>query len=544
MITIKKTENIFDVISKIKEYKTEKKSIVINFPFGHNVLYNKVNLKCIKESTKKKIIIKTNDVLSKKIWKELWIKYSIINKNNKFSKNKNLLKYNYNFYEYLIYEIKIILNKISSKVFRNKKNIDPRKKFLKYYKQKSYITWFIIILILSILIFSYIFIFALNKTYVFITPNIQVKTKAQNFIFDTNIKKEESSINLKTFEEQVSLKKKISSSWIIQNDRHKARWTVEFYNKLEEEIKLLANTRIESEIWIIYEIKEPITIPAAQINSNWKVVEWTKKAEIRAKTKDKYWKRVWERWNIKKLNVILTIPWLEDENKTNIFARTHTEIKNWKNIFEKVISESDLENWKKFFIENLKKEAIKKIINKINKSNNETNTKLEILPIDDIYKYSDIIVDIPEIKPLEKIDEFEISWSIKIKTYTFNIDSVTSKLKKSIEDNILEEKEKLLFINDKSIDIFPQKWVLYRIEEPFKVKATLEIEYNIEYNFKKENDNYLRRLKQMISWIDKEKAENILINENLISDANIKIRPFFVKNVSKYLNNIEFEIKK
>jgi co-chaperonin GroES (HSP10) len=67
MITIIKTDNIFDVITKIREYKTDKKSITIIFPFGHNILYNKVDLQSIKSSSVKKIIIKTNDILSKKI---------------------------------------------------------------------------------------------------------------------------------------------------------------------------------------------------------------------------------------------------------------------------------------------------------------------------------------------------------------------------------------------------------------------------------------------------------------------------------------------
>ena len=544
MIIIKKTDNIFDIINKIKKYNTDKKSIVISFPFWHDVLYNKIDLKSIKQSTTKKIVIKTNDILSKKIWKQLWIKYNITDTDKLPLNKKDLIKYNYSFYEYFIYEIKFIFNKFLSLLFGNKKNIDPRKQFLKHYKQKSHLTIFIIILIITISIFSYIFLFALNKTYVYITPNIQVKTKAKNFIFDSSINRNNSSIELRPFEEEASLEKKISTTWIIQKDRHKARGVVIFYNKLKQEIKLLPKTRVERENWIIYETKSYINIPAAKEGKNWELIAWKKEADIIARVKDKYWKAIWERWNIVSENIILTIPWLEQWNRTKIFAKTSEKISSGKDIFEKVLSKDDLENAKKFFIESLKKQASKKLIKKINRNNDENNIKYKILWVDDIYKYSDINIKFPDIKPWEVLNEFKISWNIKIKTYGFNINSVTSELKKSIEKSLLPEKEKLLYINNKSITIFPEKWIIYRIEKPFKIKATLEIEYNIEYDFKREDDNYIKRLKQMIAWLKKEKAERILINERLISNATIRIRPFFVKNVSKYLNNIEFKTKK
>ncbi len=544
MITIKKTDNIFDVISKIKKYETKKNNIILSFPFAHDILYSKISLKSIKDSTDKKIIIKTNDILSKKIWKQLWIHYNIIDEAKKPLQKKDLLKYNYTFFEYLLYEIKTILWKILPEIFKNKKQYDPRKQFLKYYKQKSYIMIFIIILSITIFIFSYIFLFALNKTYVYITPNIQVKTKAQNFIFDSSTNRKNNSIELKKFEQYIDLEKKILSKWISQKDRHKSRWKVIFYNKLKQEIKLLPKTRLERKNWVLYETRSYITIPKAIENKAWELIPGQKKAEIIAKTKDSYSNPIWERWNTEKLWLIFQIPWLEEKQRSKIYAKNIEKISWWRDIFEKVLSKNELENAKKFFIEDLKKQATKKLIKKINDSNNENNIKYKILWVNDIYKYSNIKVNVPDIKPWQKIEEFKLSWNIKVETYAFNINSVTSKLKKSIEKNLLLEKEKLIYINNKSITIFPEKWIIYRLEKPFKIKATLEIEYNIEYDFKKEDDNYIKRLKQMITWLEKEKAEKILINERLISNATIKIRPFFVKNVSNYLSNIEFKTKK
>jgi hypothetical protein len=50
-------------------------------------------------------------------------------------------------------------------------------------------------------------------------------------------------------------------------------------------------------------------------------------------------------------------------------------------------------------IESLKKEGIKQIIKKVNKNNSESNIEYKVLPIDDIYDYSNINLKLPEIKP-------------------------------------------------------------------------------------------------------------------------------------------------
>lgn len=543
MIIVEQKDNIFDVIYKIKKYKGDDKTITIHIPFWHNILYNKVSLKSIKESTSKKIVISTNDILSKKIWKNIWVKYNII-KDSNYEIKKDLLKYNYSFYEYLIYEIKSFKSNILNKIFKKHKTTDPRKHFLKFYRQKSHLPIFIWILIITLIIFTYIFFFALNKTYVYINPDIQVKTKAQNFIFEENVKNKDNWIELKVFTWSIKVNKKIKSTWILQNDRYKAKWEVIIYNKLFTEIKLRPNTRLESQNWILYETKSYIRIPSAQKNKIWTVIPWSKKIEIIAKLKDKNWSPIWVKWNINKKDVVLTIPWLEKEDRINIFAKTTTKLEWWKDIYEKIVSQNDIDNAKTFFLESLKKEAIKEINSRIKQINSENNIEYKILAIDNIYKYSNIDINIPEIKPWDKIEEFEAYWKIDIKTYAFNVNSVTSKLKNTIELWLLPEKEKLLYINNKSISIFPKKWVLFRRENPIKIKATLEIDYNIEYNFSKDNDNYISRLKQTISWLDKEKAEIILINESKISNAKIEIRPFFVNKVSKYLNNIEFITEK
>lgn len=547
MLKIRKNDNIFDIISKIKNEPIETKVIVLEFPFWHNILYNKIALKSIKDSCiDKKIVIISSDILSKKIWQQLWIKYSII-KESRINSEKDLLKYNYTFLEYFLYEIKNILLKFTNIFLKSKKNIDPRKHILKYYKQKTHLPIFVAILIISIIIFFYVFFFVLNKTYVYITPNIQVKTKAQNFIFMENsfpdLQNNNINIKLKSFKKEIILEKNIDTTWINLIEKYRSKWKVEIYNNYEEEIQLKSNTRLESKWWIIYEILSWITIPAAVKNNKWVLVPWVKSVNIIASLRDKNWNAIWKNANIDKVGIKLNIPWLDKEDRKNIFAKTSTKITWGEDKYEEILWENDLENAKKLFIENLKKVAIKQIQEEIENINKETNINYKILEVDNIYKFTNIKVDVPNIKVWEKIKNFKIKWNISIQTYAFNIDSVTSKLKNSIDQTLLPEKEKLLYINNKSINIEPKIGIIYRQENPLNIKATVQMEYNVEYNFSSENNNYINRLKQTILWMNKKDAEKKLINENLISNTIIEIRPFFINNVSKYINNIEFIVK-
>jgi hypothetical protein len=89
-----------------------------------------------------------------------------------------------------------------------------------------------------------------------------------------------------------------------------------------------------------------------------------------------------------------------------------------------------------------------------------------------------------------------LTGSLDTSTYTYNINSVISKLKDEIQDSIIPKKQRILSINEQSIRISN---IIYRQEKPFYLKATIEIEYYIEYNFENEDDSYIQRLKNTIA---------------------------------------------
>ncbi len=542
MIKIEKKDTIIDIIEKIKFYKW--KNLTLKFPFWHPILHNYISLKILKnKSWKKNITIITGDLTSRKIWKQLWIKYSIIKDRSFIKENEvnDLLKYNFTFIWYFKFIIKKYVKELSNIVLQNRE-INKIWKYTKKYESKYNIWFFIISLIVSVLLFLFIFYFAVNKTYVYITPEITIKTKAKNFIFKESINnvilKDDNIITIKPFSSIENIEKTFITTWIDHNSIIKSKWEVIFINNYEEEIKLLPNTRLLSKKWLLYETKNWTVIPAATKDNFWKIVPWIRKNKIVAKDFDINWYWIWNKWNIW-WNEILTLPWLKSK-KIKLYAKTFWKIKWWKNNYQRILLKKDIENAKIAIENELKTKALKKLKENLKKENNLNNTNWEILLIDDIIKYSNLEIKwIKNLKIWNKIKNFIINWKITIKTYIYNKNLLENKLKNIIRDSIIEWSEKILSINNKSLRVSN---IIYKKNKPFEVKATTEVEFLILHDFSNNTDEYTKKLKNHIRWIKKEEAKNILINEEKISNANIKIRPFFINNISNITDNIIFKV--
>ncbi|MDD3646264.1 MAG: hypothetical protein PHH06_02540 [Candidatus Gracilibacteria bacterium] len=550
MIKVKASDNIYDIIYKIEKDLSiagtgkSLSKIILEIPFGHPVLHNYLALKSLKNKAgDKKLIITTTDIASKKIGKELGIKYTIIKDKGFIEDDKNILKYNYTFFEYFKYEIKKYIKKFIYIFSKNKKIIDSTKYYQKYYKQKSNISLFLALLTLTIFIFLYIFYFALNNTSIYITPAIRVQTKSLNFTFSENENdkifgnKEEKLLKI---EKTINLEKEFNTTGIKQDERYRATGEVEFINNYTDEVKLRPSTRLLSKEGITYEITNWITVPGAKKNGAGDLIPGITKAVIRSKLIDNKGLFIGERGNLSQTGVILSIPGL-DNTDIKMHANTITPIVGGKDEYINIVAENDEENAKKLMIEKLQKQAIEEIYSEIAIQNETNNITFKVLDIDNIYTFKDIEIEIlNNLTTGEELKSFKVKGKITAYTYAYNINSIISKLKTEIEAGIIPEKEKILFINDKSIRISN---IINKEEKPFSLRATIEIEVFLSHNFENEDDNYVQRLKNTITGLSKEEAEKILINESKISNVKIDINPFFLKNVSNFYNNIRFFIE-
>lgn len=546
MIKVLQTDTIVDVVNKINN--CDEKEILIEFPFWHNILHNYMSLKILKNKAgNKRITILTNDLISKKIWSSLGINYSII-KDWDFIKEKNLkqelLKHNFTFFEYLIFEIR--------KYFARFVNFLWKKTWintLKYYNpydriKKTWLLFLIIWLFTSIWMLFFIFYFAVSKTYIEIIPEISIKTKATNIIYEEwsselSMISKELKVPIKKIQQKIDLKYTHKTTWIDYENTLRATWEVTLINELRDEQTFRPKTRLLTSDWLVFETTDWVKIPPKTKNWSWETVFWTAKANIIARITDEKWQFIWERWNIK--DATFTIPWLKF-NQNNIYAKLNWETKGWSNNIKYIVWEDDVENAKKILEEMLKTESLKQLKAKIEEDNKLSWVKYEIVQIKDILKYKWLeITTLPkEIKVWEKIDKFELTWTITVETYIYNKTSVLSLMRNVINDSLLNWTDKLIFIDENSLRMTV---VLDKQENPLKIKATTEVDMWISYDFDNNANFYNQRLKTLVLWLSNDEAKNILINEEKISNVNIENTPFFIKKVSSNLDNIIMKIR-
>lgn len=546
MIKILPTDTIVDVVNKINECKEDE--ILIEFPYWHNILNNYLSLKILKNKARnKKITILNNDPSSKKIWESIWINYSII-KDKDFLKEKNfkqeILKHNYTFLEYFIFVIKKYFTSFVNYLWRKAK-IDTLKYYNPYNKVKK--TWVVFLftwLLVSIGMLFFIFYFAVSKTYINITPEITIQTKATNITYEElpwelSILSKDLKVPLKKMTQTVKLSYTHKTTWIDYEKTGRSSWEVEFINELREEQTFRPKTRVLSKDWFIYETTDWIKIPGRTTNWSWETLFWVTKRKVIAQLYDTDWNFVWSKWNLKWEN-LFTIPWLKF-SQDKIYAKQVWEFVGWQDNVVYMVWDDDLENSKKILEEMLKKEAINTLKNTIDEENKIYLWKYEILPIKDILQYKNLeISTTPEkIKPWDKIDTFTLNWTITVEAYVYDKNVVLNLLKNIINDSLLTWTDKLIMIDENSIKM---TLVLDKQTNPLRIKATTEVNIWVSYDFDNNASNYNQRLKTMILWLSNDEAKNILLNEWKISDIEIKNTPFFINTISSNIDNIILKI--
>jgi hypothetical protein len=535
MIKVSKEDSIIDVIIKIKH--VEEKEIVLEFPFGHPLLHNYTSLRILKTNAwEKDLVIITSDITAKKIGRKLGIKYTLIN-------HTDLLEYNYSFSEYCKFVVKNYWREVKGLFKKNRLEELYSPYFQNKKEQKTKIWIFFVTLLVSIGLFIFVFYFAVNKTSVYITPDITIRTAAKNLTFEykpeESIFQDKNIIALKQITKLVYLNETFGTTGVDESTVTRANWEATFYNELPEKIRLRENTRLQSDAWIVYVTQWSVDIPAAFTDGSGKLIAWEKSINIQAKLYDEDNNFIWTRWNTW-TGQLLMLPGLKSD-QDKIYAYTTGIINWWTNNFSKILWEDDIKNAKLILEWQLQDYALSQAKKEIRENNKNNDVAYNILEVNDIIQWSNLwITWDEELKVWDKMENFELNGTIKITTYTYNSEQVLNHLKWTIKDTLLDEVEDLRYIDKSSMRI---ALVLLREEEPLKIKASAEIQASFTHNFLSKKNNYVEKLKYTIAGMDKEDAKKILLNNSKISNVEIETRPFFMKNISSIPNNIEFIVE-
>lgn len=542
MIQVKRKDTIIDIIEKMQN--EESQTIILDFPVSHPTLHNYISLKILKSKAQwKKLVIRSNDLVWKKIGKNLWITYSSV-KNPNFLENKdsNLIQHNYSFWEYFKYQIALYLKETKNIILWNKR-LNTFSFYSQKYKKNNALHIFIWLLIFSVLLFICIYYIAINKTYVYINPETIIKKEAYNFILQENVKNsilwDNKFIEINKISENFVSSHTYAATNIIRDSNSISSWIITLYNETTEVITLVPKTRVMSEDWIIFEIEEWTKIPPAEKDNFW-VSPWSTSVKVISRLLDSQWWYIGTRWNIKQWTK-LQLPGLSQDFQKLIYAQAENGFTWWSDKLRRTISQEDITNAKELFLEKLKTESFESLKNNIINRNSLNNTKNKLLTNQSSITYSAENINIEQsVSPWDEVDNFTLRWNITVSAYVYNSESIIQRLKSIISEKTLSPIEKIVKIDEDSLRI---SQIIYTQKSPYEIKATFEIESLFLFDFLNDNNSYLEQLKNKIRWLQKQEAESILLNDKKISNATIEIRPFFVNFVSNIQNNIIIKVQ-
>jgi len=519
--------------------------IILDFPLWHPILHNYISLKIIKSKAKnKKLIIATSDKLGKKIGKQIGIKYSTV-KSKKFLKeasSKSILGHNYTFLEYLKYQLKSYKSEFFNSV-QNHKKFHSIWKYSRASYEKVWVSFFLLWLVVSVSLFWFIYYFAISKSYIEIKPEIIIKKEAYNFVFAEEIPEtvlwNNRYVKINPVTKILYSSDTYAATEILQNNNI-STWEIEIYNKLKEKQTLIPNTRFITEEWIVFRTESWVSIPGSVMDNFWNITPWTATVKVKSDNKDESWKFIWERWNIKEW-LTLTLPGLSPDLREEIYWKSLNDFTGWNNNYQKVISQEDINRAKEIFTKKIQDEVLISIKNDILTRNKENNTSIDILPWADSIQYSSININIePWVSEWDVRDNFKLEWNITAQIYTYNKEVVLQKLKALFNEKRLEWVETIWYFDENSLRMSE---VINKENRPFSIKSTFEMEAVFFHDFLHEKNSFTESLKQQIRWMPKQEAESYLLNNPKISNVNIRLRPFFAKNISNIYNNIIFEVE-
>jgi hypothetical protein len=452
---------------------------------------------------------------------------------------KNLLKHNFTFFEYLSYELK---KHLSYLVFRVQKRRNVYKNVRSV--RDSGVALLVFGLVVSLSLLAFIFYFAVSKTFVYITPELAVKTTSRNVIFtekrEDTIFDTTNVVLVRLMEYEASMEQGFNVSTYDTGSVKSAHGKVDFFNELSIEQSFRPNTRLVTEDGLIFRTTEWIKIPPTKTLSGTTIVGQVE-AILFADTYDSKGDITGVRGNISE-GTVLSAPGLKF-NRDKIYAKTKENFREGQDPTVKILTAAELAKFQSILTEKLRMKSVEGLKNRIRDTNAEAGMNYDILPIDNNIQYSEPVVSGGSgvVAGIRK-SEITLSGTAKARAYVYDKSAAVAYLAGVLRENLLYGTEKLHAVNEDSLRVTN---VLFKSASgPFSMKATTELDATISYNFEDPTNQLTRRLKNLIVNTTEKEATSILLNDSNIASVKLRFSPFWLTRVSTNPDSIEFIIEK
>lgn len=473
----------------------------------------------------------------------LWIQAKQSTFSSEFQRDNpefNLVTHNMTMWEYFLYECRRGYQSVKYKLFNKRWQEEKMPHFKKNHFQLGLI---ITGLVASFVLLLFIFHFAISKTTITITPEVTVRPITANIIYRMegltgSILDTRNSLKLKKITLPVETEMTFKVNSIDQNSAQNARGMVTIYNELTVVQELRPQTRFVTADGIVFRTTGWAKIPASR-SLNWVTEMGVTEVLVEADIKDESWKIIGSKGNIS-AGTDLSIPWLKF-NRDKVYAKAKENFIWGADPSVHILTQEELNNFQNTIKEKLEKESRDSLNNKLASDKTTTGEDYAMLVVDTI-KFSPVEFEIISGQKVGDVtDEIQIKAKNTITATAMDRKATIDYLTSVFRENLLQWTNKELWIHTDTLRVSN---VVSRNEDDTEIKATLEMNTSTTYDLENSTNDLTRRLKVLIAGLSKDEARSRLIEEWYVKDVKIENYPFWIKNVSTNLDNIEFYIQK
>lgn len=375
----------------------------------------------------------------------------------------------------------------------------------------------------SVLVFAIISYVALPGATINIVPASAVVTKAVNINLEENTN-DSNTLKAHMVESEVEY----SISHHASGTKSKgvnASGILTIYNVSNKNWPLLTETRFQTELGIVFRIKEGVTVPA---NGELEV-------SVTADTLDANGIAVGERGNIGPSKFFL--PGLKEDSRTQLYAESFAYMTGGTTDVSTYITEEDLIAASEKLETELEEKALSALRKEVLAKSAELGLSLALLEDSDLIQYGTAKIDLPYELLNEETESFEVGGSMTIKGVAYDSEALSSVLKSEMTSTKTPGKV-LVRIDENSISI--NVFEVNTVRNIYKFTAQIQGIEEYEIDPELEGGAALgEKIKEHIAGKAVEEAENYIQNLPEVNSVEIKMWPIWSPTIPTLSDNIK-----
>jgi len=400
----------------------------------------------------------------------------------------------------------------------------------------------------AVVLFAGVMYIALPSATIYVEPNSNVIEKTVNVIFaDAEINTAEISAQtgrlVPTYPVETTFEKTLSYSAtqkVFTGSR--AEGWINVYNKTAQPWPLIGNTRFQTEDGLVFRSQSGITVPGGSTDENGNLTPGKITVKVRADETDAYDDVIGDRGNLA-AGVALKVPGLSQYNQQFVYGESIDGFSGGITDYYTIISESDLKSAETRTIAHLESVGLSELDSFIETHNQTSQQQWALFNDPQSFSTEVLEISVPYHLQDTQSKEFEVTAKVRVKGVAYDRGVLLGILQRELQSAIHPDKQ-LISVNTEGVTLKLLNDT--RNANSGKITVVCMIQGVERWNLDATTSagkGLVEKIRTQVLNNTKLDAENYVRNLREVRNAEVKVWPFWSKNLPGVVSSIEVKIK-